>query len=124
MKRFLIDTRSAKVMQRIRHELKNMPKGRYEITVKTKGDQPSSEKSHAYYFGQILAPLCQETGYTKEELHTMFMEKFTAKAVEVKGQVVFVRKSLKELTKRQFSEYIAQIKMFALEFFPDVKLPE
>ena len=62
-----------------------------------------------------LACLSQETGHTKEELHEYFSLRylpwFTS---EVMGRDISMRKSTKNLTTSEFSDYLDQINQEAL----------
>lgn len=71
-----------------------------------------SERQNSYYW-MYLGVIARETGYSPEELHTLFKGKFlTSGIVEIFSEKVRRTKSTTALTKSEFVEYIMQIAEF------------
>jgi len=63
-----------------------------------------------------LACLSEETGHTKDELHSFFKNKFLSKnKINVLGEEINDVPSTTKLDTKQFSEYLDKIKEFAFE---------
>lgn len=71
-----------------------------------------SERQNAYYW-LYIGIISNETGFTPDELHTMFKGKFLTREIkEVMGQKVRITKSTTDLSKSEFAEYIMEIETF------------
>lgn len=74
--------------------------------------------ANRYYWGVVIAALCELTGYTPEEMHEICKQKFIPKTLAVcrNGDVVaeFVMGgSTRGLDQAQFSRYVDDIKSWA-----------
>lgn len=79
-----------------------------------------SDQQNRYYWGAYLPILSSETGHTKDELHELFKAKFLTKKIsEVMSQKVRITKSTTELSKGEFSDFIANISEFTQIEPPD-----
>jgi len=84
--------------------------------------QPNRSRSQNALYWQWLTVLSNETGYTKDEMHTLMAGYFLGtETMTVDGQAITVAKSTRNLTVGQFSEYLEEIEAWALEH--DVYLP-
>jgi len=71
-----------------------------------------SEQQNRYYWLYVQM-ISDETGYTKDEVHTLCKGKFLTREIkEVLGEKVRITKSTTDLTKSEFSEYILEIQNF------------
>lgn len=71
-----------------------------------------SERQNAYLW-LYIGLIADETGYTKDEVHSLMKGKFLTREIkEVMGQKVRITKSTTELSKSEFSEYIMEISAF------------
>ncbi|MEX2964593.1 recombination protein NinB [Microbulbifer sp. TYP-18] len=59
-----------------------------------------------------------EHPYTKELLHEIFKQKFLAiGSIEAKGKSITVYRSTTKLTKKEFSEYLEDVRRFVFDFW-------
>lgn len=71
-----------------------------------------SERQNAYLW-LYIGLIADETGYTKDEVHSLMKGKFLTREIkEVMGQKVRITKSTTDLTKSEFSDYIQEIEAF------------
>ena len=90
--------------------------GTYYFTI----DEVKPKRSIAqnnYYWGAYLPLLSRETGYTVDELHSLFKTKFLQQRVadiEMNGErmLVPIEGSTTSLSKLEFSEYIEKVEAF------------
>lgn len=82
--------------------------GKYTIDINPEKKKRSDQQNNYYWF--YLGVISDDTGYTPEELHTLFKGKFLTKEVkEVKGYKVRLTKSTTELSVGEFCDYLANI---------------
>lgn len=78
-----------------------------------------SERQNAYYW-MYLSVIARETGYSPNELHSLFKGKFLSSGiVEMFNEKVRKTKSTTDLNKSEFVEYIMQIAEFTDVPSPD-----
>jgi len=77
-----------------------------------------SDRQHRYYWA-YLSQIAEETGHSKDELHTFFKGKFLSEGMtEIYGHKV---RSTTTLTKGRFAEYIMEIYSLTAIEPPDPK---
>jgi hypothetical protein len=85
-----------------------------EVIVRKRGKQISLPQMR-YYFGVIIAMLCEETGVdNKEAMHTALKIRFLSE-VDAKSGLMIV-KSYSSLETAEAEEYHAKVKRWAAEF--------
>src|SRR5262245_46709158 len=80
-----------------------------------------SLQQNAWYFGGVLRAIEEHTGQSTDELHEYFKGRFLPRRIVIcdaqgviKGEIV-VAGSTKGLDKVKFSDYVEQVRQFALE---------
>lgn len=83
-----------------------------------------SSNQNKYYFGVVIAELCNHTGYNSDEMHEILKKKFNPKDCVLKktGEVITIGDSTADLNTLQFENYLEQIRIFALTEL-DVLIP-
>lgn len=105
----------------IRKFFDGLKPGRYELSAKRINRR--SNQQNRYYFGYVL-PEAQrgfkDIGHdlNKEEVHEFFKVRFNATDLvnSDTGEVLQIPRSTTELSKSDFSEYIAKIQQFCAEW--------
>lgn len=96
----------------------NFSDGEYLLEISQKKEKRSIMQ-HRYYF-LYLGIISDGSGHTKDELHNFFKGKFlTERISEIFGQATRVTKSTTDLTKSEFSEYLANISLLTGVELPD-----
>lgn len=73
-----------------------------------------SLRQNRFYWGVVLSEIAKSTGYTTEEVHELFKDKFLPrKFVGVGSLSKEVQKSTAKLTTDEFSLYLEQLAAFA-----------
>lgn len=83
-----------------------------------------TEAQHRYYF-MYLGMIAEETGEEKEVLHELFKEKFIKpqeKMYHTTGQIVQIYPSTKDLSIKEFMDYIKEIEVETGILSPDTEL--
>jgi hypothetical protein len=79
---------------------------------------------NAYYWELLTIMETQNIGYTKEEWHDIFKQKFLpTKTIEIFGERYTTSSSSTRLNTKEFSEYIESIKRLVAQEF-QIYLPE
>ncbi len=92
--------------------------GEYLLEIEQKKES-RSVMQHRYYF-LYLGIIAEETGHTKDELHSFFKGKFlTERISEIFGEKTRITRSTTELSKGEFSEYLADISLLTGVELPD-----
>ena len=104
--------------------LKRMKPGRKSVLIEDLKDTRSL-RANRYYFGAVLRPLSEHTGYHVDELHEHFKhtlldaEKKTIRLQDDAGEVRFEGEvelvSTKKLTVREFYDYVERVRQIAAE---------
>lgn len=98
--------------------LKQFEGKRVWLTIDPKEPKRSEQQNRYYWL--YVEMIARETGYTPEELHSLFKGKFLTSGIsEVFGEKVRRTKSTTDLKKSEFVEYIMQI-----EEFTGIKSPD
>lgn len=107
-----------------RANLKLMRPGRKAVVVEDLKDT-RSQRANRYYFGAVLRPLSEHTGYEKDELHEYFKatllggEKKHIELADEHGEVRFMGDvaivSTKKLNVREFWDYVERVRQIAAE---------
>lgn len=72
-----------------------------------------SNEQNRLYWGVVLYYIAQHTGYTENELHELFKQKYCPKKIiKIAGQNTEVPRSTAELTTDEFTRYINDIVFF------------
>ena len=78
-------------------------------------------KQNSYYWA-YLKMVSEETGFTDEELHELFKQKFLDKRkIQVMGEEIEVHPSTTRLTRKEMADYITNIETFTGIQAPDSK---
>lgn len=93
--------------------VKSLPLG-YEVVIR-KADKKRTNQQNRLMWGPWFETLAAFTGSTKEELHDIFKVRFLGvKKRVVDGVELIEPKSTTELSKEEFSDYMAKIEATAL----------
>ena len=95
-----------------REWLKTLACKTVQITVKRLGKQRSTEQNR-YYFGVVISMLSDESGHSRDEMHSAMKLKF----LSYYDQGLLFTRSTTELTTKEMEAYIEDIKRFAMEFY-------
>lgn len=91
-----------------------------EVTCRKRRTQRSLKQNRAY-FGLIIEAIAESCGYTKDEAHEAVAWKFLR--VGEPDALLPKRRSTSDLSTKEFEDYCAQVKQFAVEklglFIPD-----
>ena len=80
-----------------------------------------TDKQNRYYWA-FLRMIGEETGYTEDELHELFKQKFLDKRkIQVLGQEIEMYPSTTKLSRKEMADYITQIEIFSGIQAPDSK---
>lgn len=82
-----------------------------------------SVKANSYYWGCVLKVCSDYTGFTPEECHQVFKERFLKYTKDHKGKNFEFTHSTSELDTKEFSDYIQKIKLYMAEEH-QVAIPE
>lgn len=83
----------------------------FSLTIDERKPKRSTQQNAFLWL--YIGLIADETGYTKDELATLFKGKFLSREIkEVMGQKVRITKSTTDLSKSEFSEYIMEIEAF------------
>lgn len=81
-----------------------------------------SPKANRYYWGGIIRPLSEHTGYTLDEMHEICKAKFLARIVEIPGAPIVaeltIGGSTRQLDGAEFGDYCKMIKEWAASWEP------
>lgn len=81
-----------------------------EFTLNIDERKPTRSEQQNRFYWLYVNLISDETGFTKDECHTLFKGKFLTREIkEVMGEKVRITKSTTDLTKSEFSEYILEI---------------
>ena len=93
-----------------------------EFAISIDERKPTRSENQNRFYWLYIGIISEETGYTKDELHTLFKGKFLSKEIkEVMNQKVRITKSTTDLNKSDFSEYIMEIQTFTGITPPDTQ---
>jgi len=112
-----IEDGEAKMMNKERfiEVTKTQQDGFYNLTMKKWGKDRST-RQNAYYWGIVMSLISKEVGHTAEELHEIFKKMFLPRKVLVfEGKEYEVVPSTKQLTTKEFNEYLERIIVKASE---------
>lgn len=97
------------------------------ITIDWKSVKPTrSLLQNKYYWGVVIAYLSKEIGYTPQVMHEYMKETFLSSSYlgMPDGEGIKYYPSTKTLSKKEFDDYIQQIRIWAGEFLSlDIPLP-
>lgn len=78
-----------------------------------------TNRQNAFYWS-YLKMVSDDTGFTDEELHELFKQKFLDKRkLQVLGEEIEMYPSTTRLTKKEFAEYMEKISLFCEVPIPD-----
>ena len=98
--------------------IEQFPDGKYTLDIEPEKKSRTSQQNNYYWF--YLGLISEDTGYTTDELHTLFKGMFLSKEIkEVMGKPVRLTKSTTDLSVGEFCDYLASI---ALE--TEIQLPD
>ena len=104
--------------------LKRMKPGRKSVLIEDLKDTRSL-RANRYYFGAVLRPLSEHTGYHVDELHEHFKKELLSAEkkhialadehgeIRFEGDVEFV--TTRKLTVREFYDYVERVREIAAE---------
>lgn len=95
-----------------RSYLSHFKKGIVEVIVRTIS-KDRSDRQNRYYWGAVLPIISSDTGFTKEELHQIFRNKFLRYGKTYKGRNYNFSRSTTDLTTIEFEEYLDKIRIFS-----------
>lgn len=72
-----------------------------------------SSQANRYYWGVVLALIADHTGYEQDELHEYFKTRFNPINFVFAGDEQVIGGSTRQMTSKQFAEYIDRIRRFA-----------
>lgn len=105
-------------------EIRQMFSGeQVEITVHKKKKFRSVQENRYYWL--IITMLCDQTGYTKMEMHEILKKEFllATKVNEETGRIYEYVRSTTELSTTEFEDYMEDVRRFGSEEF-GIYLPE
>lgn len=99
-----------KVRQNAIREIQQMPIG-FEVKI---GDLKRSNNANAYYW-MCIQIIAKETGHDKDELHEAFKRNFIGvdDGIDIFGNLYLRPKSSAKLKKKEFSEYMTKVEIYA-----------
>jgi len=97
------------LLERVMQSLE--PSVRYFIHIK-KYRKNSSQEQQNYMRGVVYRDLAEHTGYTKDEVHQIYGDRYLS---YLKNGVWFV-KSTKSLNTKEMEEYLSKVRQHASEF--------
>lgn len=99
-----------------------MPKGK-EYWIGIKEQRPTRTMAQNNYYWLYLNGLEKELGYTSDELHEYYKQKFlSGTQCEVNGDTIRIYPSTTKLTIKEFMEYIRNIEVHCGTPAPDTRL--
>lgn len=122
MKHILFDTEDEATKEKLLHELRDLPDGKYEVVIK-KNRVIRSLKANGYYH-VILNIIATETGYDRDQLHEICKRKFNGDVIMFKdGSLEIVGKTTTDLDTAEFAAYVNRVKMWCQDEW-NIIIPE
>jgi len=104
----------------LRATLANLPD---EIEVVLRNEHSSrTTPQNKYYWSVVIEILSQEFGYVKDEMHEILKTQFLKNYIMLHDKEVEIVRSTTDLTTMEMEDYLAKIRMWALEEH-HVKIP-
>jgi len=95
--------------------------GEIQITM-ARRKRKRSDRQNGYYWGVVIPALCGATGYNQEQMHEALKWKFLKVHSDTEMPTV---KSTSELSTIEFEDFMANVRMWALDFFGlEIELPQ
>lgn len=98
--------------------LGNLPAGRYRVTVEEYKTKRSLD-ANAYYWGQVITPMAEHTGYTPEEMHEVLLFQIygekTLTGTTGAGRYQIPAKRTNKMTTTEFQDHIHHCQRIAAE---------
>ena len=101
--------------------LKKLRPGIYTIKI-IPGKKPASKGQKGYYFGVLLEEISLYTGYSTDDLHSMFGELYLTIDFEFGGKMETRVRSLTELSTKEAMDYFEKIRQLVLDRY-GLRLP-
>ncbi len=85
----------------------SMPDGPVVLTIEDEKESRSS-RANRMYWAAVVSPLCEKTGYTKEEMHDILRHKFNRRtAVDPQtGEVIEIDGGTRRMPPAEFTIYV------------------
>ena len=102
-----------KILNNLIGELKTLPFNTYEVVIRPK--KRSLDQNALYW--KWLEIISNDTGYTKDELHDSFRQHFLGSEFKqsIFGDVYPELKSTTKLKKKEFTEYLNKVQVYAAQ---------